>query len=251
MIFISAAAMFMLMAMSALAVDTARWYQRHHQAQVAADSASLAAANCLANAGFGKSCTSPTDTTDAIAVAETIASDNGVTLTASQFSFAGGKVTINDGASSGSVFAGVAGINTVNLNANASAGFTPGTVSTSTSTYPTTITTTGTITNYNTTSTPIVTTTPTTTTQTTTTPVTGSPLVLFGMDSNCADNGVYQQGGSMTINGGVWSNSSLFIDPAARATRASTTAPAPRARRRPRGAEALITPACRRRPRPI
>ena len=211
-IFISAAAMFMLMAMSALAVDTARWYQRHHQAQVAADAASLAAANCLANAGFGKTCTSGTDTTDAIAVAQTIASDNGVTLTTSQFSFAGGKVTINDGASAGSVFAGIAGINTVSLSANASAGFRPGTVSTSTSTYPTTITTTGTITNPVTTTTPIVTTTPTTTTQTVTTPVTGSPLVMFAMDTNCADNGVYQQGGSTVINGGVFSNSSIFLD---------------------------------------
>ena len=71
---IAAAAMFVVMLMAALAIDTAAGYQRRHQAQVAADAASLAAANCLADAGeTGDACTSTTDTTDAVRVATTIA----------------------------------------------------------------------------------------------------------------------------------------------------------------------------------
>ena len=98
-------------------------------------------------------------------------------------------------------FAKVAGISNANASANAGASFTPGTTI-----YTTTIQTTPT-------TTIVTTTTPTTSTQTSTTPVSGSPLALFGMDSNCSDNGVYMQGGSETVNGGVFSNSSLFLDP--------------------------------------
>jgi hypothetical protein len=211
--FVASSAMFVLLAMSALAVDTARWYQTHHQAQVAADAASLAAANCLATGGTGGTCTSTTDTTDAIDVAETIAADNGVTLRPSQISFSGGKVVINDGASSLSVFGGSAGIKSVTMDAGAAASFQPASVRVATSTYAQTITTTGTITTPTVSTSTSTATVPVTTTGTTTTPVTGSPLVLFAMDNNCADEGVYMQGGSETTDGGVWSNSSLFIDP--------------------------------------
>ena len=65
---------FVALLMGAVAIDAARWYQKHHQAQVAADSASLAAATCLANGSPGETCTSTTDTADAAKVATTIAS---------------------------------------------------------------------------------------------------------------------------------------------------------------------------------
>ena len=205
---------FVALLMGALAIDAARWYQKHHQAQVAADSASLAAATCLANGSPGETCTSTTDTADAAKVATTIASDYGVTLSTGQVMFpGGGKVVVNDGTSSPSVFANVAGIKTGYQSAAAGAAFTAASHTTTTTTTPSTITTTATITTPTTTTTATTTTTPTTTTNTTTTPITGSPLALFSMDANCSDNGVYMQGGSETVNGGVWSNSSLYLDP--------------------------------------
>jgi len=77
-----AAAMFLIIVMAALAIDVATWYQKHHQAQVAADAAALAAANCLANAsGAGVICTSATDTSDAVNMATTYAANNSFTLT--------------------------------------------------------------------------------------------------------------------------------------------------------------------------
>lgn len=78
--FVTAAGMTVVIGMGSLAIDTAQWYQKRHQAQMSADAAALAAANCLANAGSGKTCTSTTDTTDASQVATTIAADNGVPI---------------------------------------------------------------------------------------------------------------------------------------------------------------------------
>jgi hypothetical protein len=72
--------MFVVLAMSAFSIDLATWYQKRHQAQVAADAAALAAANCLANGKTTGDCKSATDTTDAINVASNIASSNGVPL---------------------------------------------------------------------------------------------------------------------------------------------------------------------------
>ncbi|HWD70671.1 MAG TPA: pilus assembly protein TadG-related protein, partial [Solirubrobacteraceae bacterium] len=42
-------AMTVLLGIAAFAIDTANWMVRHHDAQVVADSAALAAAQCLAN----------------------------------------------------------------------------------------------------------------------------------------------------------------------------------------------------------
>lgn len=188
---ITAAAMFAALMMSAFTIDAANWYQKHHQTQLAADAASLAAANCLANAGAGRTCTSTTDTTDAAAVAQTIAAANGIAIIPSQVHVSAGKVTINAASNAPSLFAEAGGVAAANLNASASAGY-----SAAMTTYTT-----------------ITQETPTTTTSTSTTPVTGSPLALFAMDSSCADEGVNQQGGSDTFDGGVFSNSSLFLDP--------------------------------------
>jgi Flp pilus assembly protein TadG len=77
---ITALAMTLVLIVSAFAIDLATWYQKHHQAQVAADSAALAAANCLANGktatSSGVNCSSPTDTSDAQTVGTQIASTN-------------------------------------------------------------------------------------------------------------------------------------------------------------------------------
>jgi Flp pilus assembly protein TadG len=199
--FFTSVTVFVTLAMSAMAIDTASWYQKHHQSQVAADAASLAAANCLADGAPGRTCTSTTDTTGAIGVAEQIAAANGLPISASQVHFSGTKVSIDVSTTAAPILAQIAGIASAHESASADSSFAPGTTS-----YTTTVQTTPT-------TTVVTTTTPTTSTQTTTTPESGSPLALFAMDSNCSDNGVYMQGGSETVNGGVFSNSSLYIDP--------------------------------------
>jgi Flp pilus assembly protein TadG len=78
---LTAVAMLAVLMVTAFAIDLTSWYQQHHQAQVAADSAALAAANCLADGrtttvSGGLNCTSATDTTDAISVANEIATTN-------------------------------------------------------------------------------------------------------------------------------------------------------------------------------
>ena len=69
---IVALAMTAMLGMAAIGIDVSTWYQKHHQAQVVADAAALAAANCLAHPNTGPSpqCSSSTDTTDATTVAE-------------------------------------------------------------------------------------------------------------------------------------------------------------------------------------
>lgn len=79
---ITALAMTVLLLMCAASIDLSTWYQKHHQAQVTADAAALAAAECLAHSNTGQSnpnvtnCTSTTDTTDATSVANAISSTN-------------------------------------------------------------------------------------------------------------------------------------------------------------------------------
>ncbi len=111
---IVALAIFVVVGFAALAIDTATWYQKHHQSQVAADAAALAAANCLAYSGSGKTCTSTTDTADAIAVATTYAKNNGVTIPASDVSFDNptypSEITVTTPNSGRALFAGVFGI---------------------------------------------------------------------------------------------------------------------------------------------
>ena len=117
-----------MLGLAALAIDVASWYTKHHQTQVVADSAALAAANCLAhpNAGpSGASCTSHTDVTDATNVAIAYAAANGVKITASQVvvDTTNDKVTVNPSASTPAVFAGVFGMHTTAEAATAAASY--------------------------------------------------------------------------------------------------------------------------------
>ncbi len=51
----SRSSMVVMLGMAALGIDVATWYTEHHQTQVVADSAALAAANCLAHPNIGPS----------------------------------------------------------------------------------------------------------------------------------------------------------------------------------------------------
>ncbi len=237
--FIAALGMFVTLAVAAGAIDVASWYQKHHQAQVAADAASLAAANCLANSGPGQTCTSPTDTTDAIQVAEQIAADNGLTIAASQVQIdtTSGQVTVSPGTTAPSILAEAAGIQNATIAADAAAGYVPGRTSstvetgstveatdyvkttpeTTTTTTPETTTTTTPETTTTTIPETTTTTIPVTTTTTTTTQIAGGNyLALFAMDSNnCATKtnaSLYLQGGGDTVKGGIFSNGSVYVD---------------------------------------
>ena len=115
----------------AVGIDTASWYQKHHEMQVVADSAALAAANCLANPGVGPSgyaCSSSTDTTTADAVAVHYAALNNVTITDSQISINTSKDTVEVSPSntSPSFFAQVFGIKTTTQAASSTAGWSSG-----------------------------------------------------------------------------------------------------------------------------
>lgn len=117
-------AMTLLLAMAAFTIDVASWYQQHHQAQVAADAGALAAANCLANAGSGNTCTSTTDTTDATTVATTIAKDNGPAI-AADVKFNGKNVSVTTTNPAPSVFGNVADIRGGTATASADAAWVP------------------------------------------------------------------------------------------------------------------------------
>jgi hypothetical protein len=124
------------LAVAAFSIDAASWMQHHHRAQVVADSAALAAANCLANPGTtpngmnidgtattAPACTSSTDTTDATTVAEDYAKANGVPITAGQIAFdtSTNHVTINTSTTSPSFFARFFGIQSTTQTAAAQA----------------------------------------------------------------------------------------------------------------------------------
>jgi hypothetical protein len=124
--------MLLTLLLAAFAIDVATWYQKHHQAQVAADAAALAAANCLANEAStntaANSCTTATDTTRASAVATSIAQSNNVpiesigfstTTTGTVTSISGVSVTTAQGAPT--FFAHLAGISTPTARASAAA----------------------------------------------------------------------------------------------------------------------------------
>jgi Putative Flp pilus-assembly TadE/G-like len=120
--------MVVMLGMAALGIDVASWYTKHHQTQVVADSAALAAANCLAhpNTGpSGSSCSSNTDTTDATNVAVAYAAANGIKITASQvvINTTTDRVTVNPSATTPSTFASVLGIHSTSEAATATASF--------------------------------------------------------------------------------------------------------------------------------
>ena len=109
-------AMVLIVAMAAFSIDVAQWDVSRHQAQVVADSAALAAANCLAST----TCTSTTAGGDAATMAGNYASNN-VHVTGVSFSNSNVTVTTQKTASSG--FAGLFGINSLTTTASATANF--------------------------------------------------------------------------------------------------------------------------------
>ena len=120
-------AMVVVLGVCAMAIDVSSWYVKHHQTQVVADAAALAAANCLANPNTGASpqCTSGTDTTDATTVAEKYGTANGVTLTPSEISIntTTDRVTITASNTSGGMFSKMLGVNNATVSAGATAGW--------------------------------------------------------------------------------------------------------------------------------
>jgi Flp pilus assembly protein TadG len=98
---IVAIAMLALLGVAALTIDVGSWYVKRHQAQVAADAAALAAANCLATGA----CTSTAANGDAAQVATTISQANGVSLPTGAVSFSGNTVTVKASTSAPAYFA--------------------------------------------------------------------------------------------------------------------------------------------------
>jgi Flp pilus assembly protein TadG len=121
-------------------IDAASWMVRHHQAQVVADAAALAAAQCLANPNQSGQvvingtpttlppCTSSTDTSDAQTVAVDYAAANGMTITNSNVSVNTGTdvVTVTAPTSSAGTFARMLGLGTTSQTASAGAGWSAG-----------------------------------------------------------------------------------------------------------------------------
>ncbi len=123
--------MFLMLMLAALTIDVSAWYQTHHRAQVVADAAALAAANCLANASTTDStntnmCTTTTDTTHALGVATNIAKSNGVTLGASNVAVGTSAVTVTTPIQAPEFFAGIVGLSSPTVSAHAVASFLPG-----------------------------------------------------------------------------------------------------------------------------
>jgi hypothetical protein len=124
-------AMGVALGFSAISIDVASWYQKHHQAQVVADSAALAAANCLANPGVGPTgdvCNSSTDVSDAQQVAVNYAAMNGVQISTSNVSINTSTDTVKVTASSTSptFFSRLIGIKTTTQSAGSTAGWSSG-----------------------------------------------------------------------------------------------------------------------------
>jgi hypothetical protein len=132
--------MTVLLAMAGFGIDTASWMVRHHNAQVVADSAALAAAQCLASPNQSSTmfvngsqttvpkCTSATDSADAQTVAVDYAAANGLAITAANVSVDTTKkvVTVTATTSSPGIFAKVFGMASSTESAHAGAGWKPG-----------------------------------------------------------------------------------------------------------------------------
>lgn len=131
-------AMTVLLVIAAFAIDTANWMVRHHDAQVVADSAALAAAQCLANPNQPatleqngqpvtltcNSSTPDTNTQTAETVAVDYAAANGITIQPSDVTISGKVVTVKASTTTPSVFARVMGIGTTSQTAQAGASWT-------------------------------------------------------------------------------------------------------------------------------
>lgn len=106
--------MLVLIGMSALGIDVGQWYLKHHQAQVVADAAALAAANCLATSQC-------TQSSDAVTVADAYAASQ---VTISNVTINGSSVKVTAQGKVWSSFAALFGIPSVTASANATAGYT-------------------------------------------------------------------------------------------------------------------------------
>jgi Flp pilus assembly protein TadG len=130
-------AMTVLLGIAGFAIEGASWMVRHHDAQIVADSAALAAAQCLATpnqagsiviAGTQESvpgCSSSTDVSNAQQVAIDYAAANGITITDSNVNVDTTKdlVTVSDSTSTPGLFARVFGIGSSTQSARAGAGW--------------------------------------------------------------------------------------------------------------------------------
>jgi hypothetical protein len=127
---IMSVAMMAILGVAALGIDVGTWDAQHHRDQVVADSAALAAANCLANPNTGTNtaatpqCTSSTDTSDAKQVAVSYAAQNGLTIATSNVTVSNGTVSVDAQSTSPSFFAKLFGIGSAHESATAAAGYT-------------------------------------------------------------------------------------------------------------------------------
>lgn len=130
--------MLVLLGMAAYGIDAASWMVRHHQAQLTADSAALAAAHCLADPGVSgtiningtttavPACSSTADTSDAQTDAVDYAKANGLSITASNVVINNNKVNVTVPAPSSATFAAMFGLGSTTQTAVAQAGWTAG-----------------------------------------------------------------------------------------------------------------------------
>jgi len=175
-----ALAMVVLVAASALAVDVANWYQARHRAQVAADAAALAAANCMAHQGITRT-GSPTctTTTDAATVATDYAAQNGVSIPTSDVSFNSSTVTVTTPNPTPGLFSGLFGIHSVQPTAVAAAKWSAVNTNNCSSSDQNI----------------------------------GACYLMFARDSNCAHNSIsITHNGNGTANGGIWSDGSYQLN---------------------------------------
>ena len=112
--------MAVIIGMAALAIDVSQWYATRHQAQVAADSAALAGANCMANGGT-------TDSTSCGLIPASYVSDNGFSIQNVQYNVpSNGKITVTVTGTGSNHFASVFGIGKPSISATAVASWTGG-----------------------------------------------------------------------------------------------------------------------------
>jgi hypothetical protein len=172
-----ALAMTVMVGMGAIAIDIANWYQAHHRAQVVADAAALAAANCMVNQGITRT-GSPEciTTTDAANVATHYAATNGVSIPVSDVSFNSSTVTVTTPNPQPPLFGGLFGLSGSAVKAVAAATWTAN------------------VSNNCTTSEQAA----------------GGCYFLFARDSNCSHYGVtVANNGNVAVKGGIWSNSGI------------------------------------------
>lgn len=106
--------MTLIIGVAALAIDASSWFVTHHHAQVAADAAALAGANCMAQGGTVSSCS-----TGSTAPA-TIVGDNGFSTQSVQFNVpSDGEITVAVSGSGSTTFASAVGVGSPSISARA------------------------------------------------------------------------------------------------------------------------------------